>query len=306
MPLDALGVLLTTEGSSPAVLEETVRGLVEQGLHSVWLPEHFGREVFVTAAVLLSALPALQVHACDIALDTRAPEILAMAQQTLVELSGGRFVLGLGAHAAEDDSIARAKHLRTGFALLHAAHTRISLKHCLALEGHDPQPVDVAAHGTLRADVGELPVMLTATCPATRAVALDLAQGLFDPLATVTTLAAARAEVGAGFPIAVLQRVCLVSDARRARALGRHVLAHVLADARHRTSLSACGWQTDDFALGGSDALIDSLMAWGDAEALRTRITELRAAGASQVVVQAIDPEAPARPCLRALAALQG
>lgn len=306
MPLDALGVLLTTEGSSRAELEETVRGLIDHGLSSVWLPEHCGREVFVTAALLLSALPGLHVHACDIALDTRAPEVLAMAQQTLVELSGGRFVLGLGAHAAADKPETRASSLRTCFALLHAAHTRISLSRCLALEGHDPQPVDVAADGTLRADVGDLPVMLTATCPETRAVAFDLAQGLFDPLATVTTLTTARAEVGADFPIAVLQRICLVSDARRARALGRHVLAHVLADERHRANLSVCGWQTDDFALGGSDALIDSLMAWGDAAALRTRIAELHAAGASQVVVQAIDPEEPARPCLRALAALQG
>jgi hypothetical protein len=71
---------------------------------------------------------------------------------------------GHGAVARQSDDAAR--RLRVALALLREAHTHISLTRCLALEGDAPQTIETAASGALEADIGELPLVLTATSPA--------------------------------------------------------------------------------------------------------------------------------------------
>jgi len=48
------------------------------------------------------------------------------------------------------------------------------------------------------------------------------------------------------------------------------------------------GFSDEDVAAGGSDRLIDSLIAWGDEKAIRARIDEHWQAGANHVCVQAL------------------
>jgi alkanesulfonate monooxygenase SsuD/methylene tetrahydromethanopterin reductase-like flavin-dependent oxidoreductase (luciferase family) len=312
MELGTLGVLVTSEGEAFEALEARVREITASGYSTLWLPECHGREAFATAGALLARDPTSTVVACDLTVGSRSADTFAMAQQTLTELSGGRFVLGLGAGDACDDDAgaltndAEAGRLRVALALLREAHTRISLTRCLALEGDAPQTIETAPSGAMKADIGELPLVLTATSTPLRTLAGELAQGIFEPLATPETVALARAQLGPAPALCALLRVCLVSDARRARALGRHVLAGPFATAAHWRTLVAQGWGEDDFAFGGSDRLVDTFLAWGDAQVLRARCDALHAAGATHVVVQALDPDDPARPCLRALTALRG
>ncbi|HEY7381620.1 MAG TPA: hypothetical protein VH572_10440, partial [Gaiella sp.] len=51
-------------------------------------------------------------------------------------------------------------------------------------------------------------------------------------------------------------------------------------------NLRGLGWADDDRADGGSDALVDALVAWGDEAAIRGRIEEHLAAGADHVCIQ--------------------
>ena len=311
MELGSCGVMLTSEGESFETLESRVREISARGTATFWLPECHGREAFATAGALLARVPGITVVGCDLDAASRNAETLAMAQQTLTELSGGRFVLGLGAGEGDEhgavtrQSDGAARRLRVALALLREAHTHISLTRCLALEGDAPQTIETAASGALKADIGELPLVLTATSPAEQMLAGELAQGIFEPLATPETVAIARTLLGPKPVLCALLRICLVPDPRRARALGRHALAGVFATHRYWRTLVTRGWVEDDFAFGGSDRLVDTFLAWGDAEVLRTWVDALRAAGATHVVVQALDPDNPARPCLRALAALR-
>jgi hypothetical protein len=48
------------------------------------------------------------------------------------------------------------------------------------------------------------------------------------------------------------------------------------------------GYHDDDFALGGSDALVDALIGWGDVEGIAARIEEHFDAGADHVCIQVI------------------
>jgi hypothetical protein len=50
------------------------------------------------------------------------------------------------------------------------------------------------------------------------------------------------------------------------------------------------GFSDADFAGGGSDRLVDAVIAWGDEKAIRARLDEHWQAGADHICVQAIGP----------------
>jgi hypothetical protein len=71
------------------------------------------------------------------------------------------------------------------------------------------------------------------------------------------------------------------TDPERARSIGRPVVATPYLKLRNYTSnLLRLGWTEEDVAGGGSDALIDALVAHGDAASVAARLGEHVDAGA--------------------------
>ncbi|MDA4128889.1 MAG: LLM class flavin-dependent oxidoreductase [Thaumarchaeota archaeon] len=67
------------------------------GFSSAWAAEHyFHRDAIVTSAAILAGTTRLKVGTGVINPYTRHPALLAMTTATLEEMSGGRFVLGIG------------------------------------------------------------------------------------------------------------------------------------------------------------------------------------------------------------------
>ncbi|MGW2416588.1 hypothetical protein ACWCV5_31095 [Streptomyces tubercidicus] len=56
-------------------------------------------------------------------------------------------------------------------------------------------------------------------------------------------------------------------------------------------NLRRLGFGGEDFADGGSDRLVDAIVAWGDVDAIRRRGAEHHEAGADHVAVQPIAPD---------------
>jgi probable F420-dependent oxidoreductase len=56
------------------------------------------------------------------------------------------------------------------------------------------------------------------------------------------------------------------------------------------------GFTEDDLLDGGSDRLVDGVIAWGDLDAIAARIGEHHAAGADHVCVQVLQADAAALP----------
>ncbi len=56
------------------------------------------------------------------------------------------------------------------------------------------------------------------------------------------------------------------------------------------------GYTTDDLAGGGSDRVVDGLVAWGTTEAIRSRIAEHDRAGADHVPLQLVPEDGAAQP----------
>jgi probable F420-dependent oxidoreductase len=114
----------------------------------------------------------------------------------------------------------------------------------------------------------------------------------------------ARKELGAGPLLAVEQAAVLATDAATGRATARRHMKRYLELDNYANNLRRMGWSDADIANGGSDALVDAIVVWGDVKAVKARVDDHLARGADHVTIQVIrvDPAAPPSQEWRALA----
>ena len=86
-------------------------------------------------------------------------------------------------------------------------------------------------------------------------------------------------------------------------ALNPHPILNI-ADVRRRFDRAAKGFDDADFADGGSDRLIDAIVAWGDEEAIAARVQAHHDAGADHVCIQPFRADGQPGADLRILEAL--
>jgi probable F420-dependent oxidoreductase len=97
----------------------------------------------------------------------------------------------------------------------------------------------------------------------------------------------AREVLGPGPLLATEHKVVIEADPAAARAIGRpRVRSPYLGLVNYTSNLRRLGWTDADLADGGSDALIDALVAHGDPAQAAARLAEHIAAGADHVCVQ--------------------
>ena len=80
----------------------------------------------------------------------------------------------------------------------------------------------------------------------------------------------------------------LESDPDKARALARGFLKLYLPLPNYFKTWERLGFTEEDRRDGGSDRLVDALIAWGDEETIAARVQEHLDAGADHVCVQFI------------------
>ena len=90
------GVLTILDSLTAAELLKSVQGMEALGYSSYWIPELLGREPLATAAYLLANTHTIQIATGIANVYVRDPHATVQAQHTLSEMSGGRFMLGLG------------------------------------------------------------------------------------------------------------------------------------------------------------------------------------------------------------------
>ena len=90
------------------------------------------------------------------------------------------------------------------------------------------------------------------------------------------------------------QKVLLETDPAKARAIGRRALELYLTLPNYRNNFLRMGFTEQDMENGGSNRLVDGLVAWGDEHQIRARIQEHWDAGADQVCIQSVPREGDA------------
>ena len=260
------GVLIATEPFGASELIELVRGVESRGYDSVWLPELFGREPIATAGVLLARTERIAVGTAIANVYVRDAAAMAQAHRTLAELSGGRFILGLGV------SNARLNESRG-----HTWHTPV-VKMTAYLDALAKARIDSPA------PAATAPVLVAAHGPRLQRLAAEKADGVITYLMPPEHTAQSRARIG-DVALAPVAFFLAERDPAVARRKARGALrVYIQLDYYHR-EWRKLGFADADFADGGSDALIDQLVAWGDERALQDRIAAFERAGASRVIV---------------------
>jgi probable F420-dependent oxidoreductase len=244
------------------------------GYGALWIPEASGRNALVQSGWLLANTRSLIVATGIANIYARDPIAMNAAQQGLSEQSGGRFLLGIGVSHAEMVGPQRGhtygKPLETMRAYLAAM----------------AQAPYLARHPETKP-----PTVLAALRSKMLALAGELADGAHPLNVTPDFVARARQILGRGKLLCVEQKVVLESDPSRARGIGRAALAGYLRLANYCRAWKEMGFDDADFGGGGSDRLVDSLIAWGDEADLRRRIRQHLDAGADHVCVSPVSAE---------------
>jgi F420-dependent oxidoreductase-like protein len=91
-----LRVGLAAQPLTPASIE-LVRQAERLGVDSVWVPEYWGADALTPLAHLAGLTSTIRLATGIVQLGARTPAMLAMSALAMQALSGGRFVLGIGA-----------------------------------------------------------------------------------------------------------------------------------------------------------------------------------------------------------------
>lgn len=152
----------------------------------------------------------------------------------------------------------------------------------------NPYDVSVAYLDALIEDgVPQSSLVLAALGPKMLRLAADRTAGAHPYLVTERYVSQAREVLGAGPLLAVEHKAVIDPDPQAARAIGRsRVRRPYLGLVNYTTNLRRLGWTQEDLADGGSDALIDALVAHGDAASVAGQLGQFVAAGADHVCVQ--------------------
>jgi probable F420-dependent oxidoreductase len=252
--------------ADPAEVAEAAAELDELGYSAVWIGD-IGGDLWGAVENLLGATSRAVVATGIANIWLRPPDETASRHARFNTDYGHRFLLGLGVSHA---------HLVEG--LFGQEYRRPLEKLGQFLDGLDAAEVPVPVDERVVAALG----------PKALALAAERTAGTHPYLTPPEHTATARAALGAGAIVAPEQGVILETDPGRARAIGREFLARYLRAPNYANNFRRLGFAEDDLAGGGSDRLVDALLAWGDDDVLAARVKAHRDAGASHVCVQVL------------------
>ncbi len=240
--------------------------LEQLGFTALWVPD-VGGNLFEVLENLLAATSSIVVATGILNLWMHDPEVTAERFHAFVEQFGPRVLFGIGvSHAPLINSVEPDSYRQP------LAKTRDYL-----------DALDAAEHPLPTEDR-----VLAALGPKMLELARTRAGGTHPYLVTPEHTRVAREALGPDRLVAPEQAVVLETDPTRARELARAHLSTYLGLPNYTNNWLRIGFTEEDLLDGGTDRLVDALVAWGDDERILARIQEHHAAGADHVCVQVL------------------
>jgi probable F420-dependent oxidoreductase len=271
--LGSVGVWMRGTVPTPAQ-RSAVKEIEALGYGALWFSEdHLTREAFAHGALLLSETQQITIATGIANIWIRDATAMVAGAATLADSWGERFLLGIGVSHAP--IVSRRGH-DWGKPLTFMKRY---------LDAMDAAPYQGPG------PAGGVPMVLAALGPKMTALAGERSAGAHPYSVPPEHTAKARAVLGDGPLLAPEQGVILETDPVRARAIARDHMKFYLALPNYTNNLAKLGFGAEDIAGGGSDRLVDSLVAWGDADSIAARVKAHHDAGADHVCVQALGPD---------------
>lgn len=260
--------------ASAAEARPAVAEIDRLGYGALWYPEGLGtRESFANGAVLLAASERMMIASGITNIWGRDPVSSANAARVLSDGFDDRFLMGLGvSHKRQVDPRGHAygKPVATMRAYLDA------MDDDPFVSPQDENPVK-------RPVVSRV---LAALRPPMLELAAERAQGAHTYLVPVEHTRRAREIMGPDALLIVEQKVVLDADPAEAFRRARASIGWYLDTPNYRKNLEWLGYSESELDNGGSDRLVNDLVAYGSEEAILARVQEQLAAGADQVAIQ--------------------
>ena len=262
------------ERMSAAGAHDYVQSIESLGFAALWFPESLGsKEAFAHASLLLGGTKTLVIATGIANIWARDPVAMANGARTLVDAYPDRFLLGMGVSHAPTVKTRGTTYARP------LEHMRSYL-----------DAMDGAPYVGPKVDV---PRVLAALGPQMLQLAAERTLGGHPYFVPVEHTTVARKQLGAGPLLAVEQAAVLSEDPAAARATARRHMKRYLELDNYVNNLRRLGWGDADLNEGGSDKLVDAIVVWGGAAAIRSRIEDHRKRGADHVCLQVLraDPK---------------
>jgi probable F420-dependent oxidoreductase len=278
--LGPIGIWTAQFDYQPAVkVREAAAELEQLGFAAIWFPESIGRESFTHAALLLGATSRIIIATGIANIYARDAVTAAAGQNTLSEAYPGRFLLGLGVSHIPLVEQVRGHRYGKPVASMRAF-----------LDGMDRAPYRAAPP-----TVNPFRV-LAALGPGMLRLAAERAGGAHPYFVPPEHTARAREILRPDHLLAVEQAVVLETDPAKAREIARAHTSRYLALPNYVNNLRRLGFGDADLVNGGSDRLVDAIVAWGDMTAVIDRVRAHQSAGANHVCIQVLPADAQALP----------
>ena len=285
--LGRVGVWLASLRPAPVDEERrAVRRIEELGYGSIWCGEGIGgKEAFAHQSLLLAATGHI-VSGTGIAnVWARHPATMQGGAATVGAAYPGRFVLGVGiSHAPMVERSGQAYQRPLAYMERY-------------LDGMD------AAAGDGPAVQVRVPRVLAALRPQMLALARERSDGAHSYFVPTSHTSLARQVLGPDRLLIPEQAVVLTTDSDKGRRTARAHMETYLQLPNYVNNLRHLGYTDEDVSGGGSDRLVDAIVAWGDEADIAKRVAEHIAAGADHVLLQPLGPLDEAVRQLEALAA---
>ena len=268
----------------PAPEARRAAQLVEElGFGALWVAEAVGRDPFVSSALLLSATERLPLATGISNIYVRDPMAMVAAQKTLAEAFPDRFLLGLGvSHGHLVAGVRKHDYTKPYSHMVEYLDRMDSALFMARPPASDP--------GRLLAALGPKMLELSA----------GRANGAHPYFTTPQHTEIARATIRPDALLAPEQMVVLETDPAEARRIARAGMKIYLGLPNYFNNLLRLGFEEHDRADGGSDRLVDAIVAWGSDDQIAARVAQHHEAGADHVCVQVLQdgrdlPEAQLR-----------
>jgi probable F420-dependent oxidoreductase len=269
--LGPVGVWSFALETLPAVKEREVAQEIEaMGWPAVWIPESIGsKEAMSHAALLLGATADLVVATGIASIWARDAMAMANGGRTLEDAFPGRVVLGIGVSHRPSVKRRGSRYERPYTRMVEYLDAMESARY--SVRGAASPPVVLAALGTR---------MLRLAAERTAG-----AHPYFVPMEHTKL---ARERLGPDPVLAVEQAVVLETDHEKARHIARDYMSGYLELENYARNLVRLGWREEELSGGGSDALVDAVIAWGKVDDIERRVRDHLDAGADHVCVQVL------------------
>jgi probable F420-dependent oxidoreductase len=267
MQAQQLGIGCSFDSLDTADAIAAARKFEAMGYGTLWFGELVvGPDPFVIAALLLANTTRIKVGLCVANVWKRESATTINAARTLAGMFEDRFILTIGvSHQKFVDRY--GMHYEKPYSFMREYVEKMKAAPFLGPKLNKEPKILIAAQ---------------------RPLVMKLARrtdGVFVTFAPPELTARARAMVGPDKMVCAIQAFVLQTDPVKARAIGREYTSFYSRLPNYRDSLLSMGFSEDDFIGGGSDGLIDAIVAWGAREQLQERLAAQFAAGADQIQV---------------------